>query len=306
VAITFQLTKTDLREALAADLRWTALDAKADPLSRWFTKVSFWVIGAAVGIGAVVEGSPIWQVHAWSLLSATLWPACVLLIVAAQSLLRSRRGALIFSGVSDAPAPQPGGARGRVLRIVILWVVFLALVAFIGYLQTARVPRRFGAASPNSGGAGVEAASWNVPTAALLGWSFLPLIAGSVLLAAAQRRLRLNMTERANFTVYEPRTLQIDDEGITVLDAHGHVRTKWSGFRQFMETEQLILVYPSGQSFHAFPKRDLQQAGQLDVLLMLLRERVPRGVVQWQPPGGFPVQMTGAAPAAKGQEGNPT
>jgi len=95
------------------------------------------------------------------------------------------------------------------------------------------------------------------------------------------------------YNLQRPFATEIEESGIRISESFSRHEYKWSYFRGFNETPNLILLYPSSQMFVMIPKRAFPTSeSQKEFLDLLARQVVP-------PTAAFPVVPV-ASPSVSG------
>jgi hypothetical protein len=293
--IPFRCTKEDYLDASAANAVWAKLESENDPVSRYVMQIGAMLLFAALGFTMITEGSwakpdHVWMVAPRTLILAVLPLPCLLLIMALQLAVNWRRSTPHRSGLVQRAVPK--ASRGimtvTALRGLIAWLFILGSIGFIIWLERRR-SARFGI------GAGLPVANVNeVSLTQLLGLTLVPVGLAFFVLSAVSRKLKIKQYVQGQPQLFEDRSVEWDDEGITLSSALTHVRLKWPGICKFVEAKDVFLVYVSHLSFHMIPKRALIEAGALEAFIVMLTSNVADGVLVPRPVSGFPVQPVAA------------
>ena len=70
---------------------------------------------------------------------------------------------------------------------------------------------------------------------------------------------------------------------------------KWGYIKKFLETPQIILIYPNETNYYLLPKSAFSSELQIAEFMGLLMRKVPNGLMQTKIRHGFPVQPLQAA-----------
>lgn len=66
---------------------------------------------------------------------------------------------------------------------------------------------------------------------------------------------------------------EFTEEGVELWGPELHVKSGWSNFQRWQESENHFLLYPNSQTFHLFPKRSFEPK-DVDLFRMLLGRKV--------------------------------
>jgi hypothetical protein len=89
--------------------------------------------------------------------------------------------------------------------------------------------------------------------------------------------LTIRWTFRRNSRMFGPRTVTIDETGISSDHALGHNEAKWSSYQDFKETKNLFLLYHSADLIGILPKRAFASQAELEQFRALVTSKIPRG-----------------------------
>jgi hypothetical protein len=83
--------------------------------------------------------------------------------------------------------------------------------------------------------------------------------------------------------MHRPRTIEIDDEGVTMSEETSSTRMNWAHFQKFEETPNLFLLYVADIMSDFIPKRAFADQAAVDAVRELFQQNIS------PPTSGFPV-----------------
>ncbi|MFB2894611.1 YcxB family protein [Aerosakkonemataceae cyanobacterium BLCC-F50] len=98
----------------------------------------------------------------------------------------------------------------------------------------------------------------------VLGICYIPLV-------KLIERYNLARIWKSQPSIREPITLEANEEGITLKSTLFESNIKWQVYTKFVETNKLLMLYQSNQSFNLLPKRAFSTNEQLNEFRELLR-----------------------------------
>jgi hypothetical protein len=183
---------------------------------------------------------------------------------------------------ADAQKRAAGGGRWR---SVLGWVLFIGLAAILFMLLNKRSP----APRPPSAQAQDP---WKL-VLPLIPWL---LIFGFIwFFVFRQVRSRHRKAWEQTPGMHRPRTVTIDETGLSFTEPTSQSRVNWDHFVRFAETKNLFLLFDSEVSAELIPKRIFQATAQVDEFRALLARHVS------PPTGAFPVLPVKASGAAESE-----
>ena len=83
--------------------------------------------------------------------------------------------------------------------------------------------------------------------------------------------------------MHRPRTIEVDDEGVTMAEATSTTRMTWGHFQKFEETPTLFLLYIADRMSDFIPKRAFPDQAAIDAVRELCQQNIS------PPTSAFPV-----------------
>lgn len=298
-------TDADYTHALAAHATWAQVAAQTRVWRNPFIYIWMVCLGGMMVllISPELVSKQVWGVNAVSLMAMILvYPLVTILfgvkaMLASSATLRPEANGIVERKITVKGKPQVPTSKtwyGWVVFVTVAVMLFLYMSRHSGNLLNTTPPPT-GMVMQETGESAEPVSGATLFFISLFAW-----MAAIKLTATLQKKRQTRNLLISTPSLLLPKTWEMTEDWIAERGELLQTTMKWEFILKFLETPNVMMLYPNEQSFYLIPKAAFSGETEYDEFVALLMRKVPNGVMQPRGERGFPVQPIPAIPLPQG------